>query len=61
MIYHGYFLEHECIFCGYTSRFMTQSTRLMTTANLFPYTHVLQNSCLTVLEIIKLNKRDFEE
>ena len=35
------FLEHECIFCGYTSRFMTQSTLLMTSLqhiNPSPYT-----------------------
>ena len=54
------FLEHECIFCGYTSRCMTQSTRLMTSLEQLIHFHILLNSFQSVLEIIELNKSEIE-
>ena len=54
------FLENECTFCGLTSRFMTQSTSFMTSLQYVIHFHILLNSCLSVLEVTKLNKSDFE-
>ena len=54
------FLEHECTFFGEMSRFMTQSTSFMTSLQHLIHFHILLNSCLSVLEITKLNKSDVE-
>ena len=51
------FLNRECIFCGWTSRFRTQSTWfMMSSLQQLMHFHILLNSCLSMLEIIKLKK-----
>ena len=49
------FLEHECIFCGYTSQFMTQSASFTTSLEQLIHFQILLKSGLSLLEIIELN------